>query len=261
LNKEEIILARAERLAELRATAQAASSPALAAVGLLGFATWPELHTLVAPDANERALATLVHAVEAALATGEAFEINLWPHELRVVPRELIQYFYNARGDRHPKRDFRRQADSGQLSPLAAAVFEAMLHAPQTPVSAEILRDRLGAERTSVLGIERSLAELAKTLKVSRVGRAPSGERWFQPTVALLPTLATSTSQLSHGEAAAALITVRLRATVCDTEEDLTEFFAPIFTRAKIHEALTALDAARCLAQVTLDGRKAFRLP
>jgi len=261
LNNEEITLARAQRLAELREAANAAPSPALAAVGLLGFATWPELHALLSPDADERSLAALVHAVEGALAAGEAFEINLWPHELRIVPRELIQYFFNAVGDRHPKQDFRRQADAGKLSPLAAAVFEEMLRSPRTPVSAEILRDRLGAERTSVLGIERSLAELAKTLKVSRVGRASSGERLFQPTVALVPAIASSTSQLSHGEAAAALITVRLRLTVCDTEEGLADFLAPIFTRAKIHEALTALDAARRLAQATLDGRKAFRLP
>lgn len=216
----------------------------------LGFADLPDL--AVWSDAAPELL-------EGELAAVHIAELALWPGRHRYIPVELLGYVYVCVGDRHPRRDFQRQAGKRQLSWLAAEVYALMLETP-APMSSPQLRDRMGAERTSVLGIERALGELAATLKVLRVGRTPAGDNLWRPLVSVLPAVPAQVDTVSLVEAAGALVSQRLGFMICETEEGLAEFFSPLLSRARVRAALVGLEAGSELATDSLDGRPAFRL-
>lgn len=247
MTTDELQKARAARAAALRPAG--ISGEALRAwVRNLGFATLPELAVWsdLAPELLEEELAAL-----------SVVELRLWPGELRYCAVELLEYVYVCVGDRHPRRDYLRQARERRLSWLAAEVFTLLLEG-EAWTSAR-LRDRMGAQRTSVLSLERALAELAASLKVLRVGRAAGVPLW-RALVCALPRVPDAVDTVSLLQSAAALVTQRLDVAVCDTEEGLAEALAPLHSRARLHAALVGLEAARVITSEALDGRPAWRL-
>lgn len=218
-------------------------------IAALGFATLPELGE--AADAAAECL-------EVELAELRLIELWLWPGIHRYCTRETLGYVYVAVGDRHPASDFRLQAEQKQISWLAAEVYEVLLAAPAAMTSSA-LRDQLGAERTSALTIEQGLHDLARTLKVLRCGHS-HGEALWRPLLAALPQIPPLVDKLSQTQAASALLSQRLQSQVCATEEELAAFFAPLFPRSRIQEALRALEVARALRLDNVDGRPAWRL-
>jgi len=249
MTAEELHLARAQKWAALR-PAEVSAASLRAWIGELGFVILPTLleWSEAAPELLESELAA-VHVVELAL----------WPGIHRYAPVELLHYVYVSVGDRRPRQDYKQQAGEGKLSWLAAEVFETML-AAAAPLTSSQLRDRLGAERTSTLGVERALHELSLTLKVLRVGHSADGRNAWRPLVELLPDVPASTSSISLVQAAAALISHWLGVMICDTEEAIAEFFSPLFSRSRVHAALSGLEAGREVALDSLDGRHAYRL-
>jgi len=241
---EELQQARAARWQALQPD-QVSSAALRAWVREIGFAELPALEAwaLEAPA-----------WVEAELAALHLIELAVWPGVHRYVPVELLEYIYVAVGDRHPRSDFRKQASRGQISWLAAEVFEQLLAAPG-PLGPADLRERLGTERTSLLGLERALAELAPSLKVIRVGRGI-----WRPLVLALPRVPAAMDQVSLAAAAAALVSHWLDVNICDTEAGIAAYFAPLLSRSRIHDALNALETARQVTIDTLDGQSAFRL-
>ncbi|HEY8055011.1 MAG TPA: hypothetical protein VIE13_03770 [Terriglobales bacterium] len=248
MTSEDLLTARAAQFASLRPVHLDAAALGQW-IASLGFATFPEL--------GESADAA-AELMEAELAALRLVELWLWPGIHRYCTPETLGYVYVAVGDRHPRSDFRRQAELKQVSWLAAEVYETLLAAPQALTSGG-LRDRLGAERTSALTIEHALHDLARTLKVLRCGHA-QGEALWRPLSLAMPAIPPLVDKLSQMEAASALISQRLETQVCAPEEELAAFFAPLFSRARIHEALRGLDAARAIVQENLDGRPAWRL-
>lgn len=191
--------------------------------------------------------------LQADLVALRAIELAVWPGVHRYIPVELIEYVYVAVGDRHPRADYRRQASRGQISWLAAEVFERLL-AVDGALSPSTLREQLGAERISVLAVERALAELAPSLKVIHVGP----QQW-RPLVTALPQVPGALDRLSQSQAAAALVSQWLDVRVCDTEGGIAAYFAPLFSRSRIHDVLMALESTRQLTLDSLDGQPAFR--
>ncbi|MGH9412795.1 MAG: DNA glycosylase AlkZ-like family protein [Terriglobales bacterium] len=246
MTSEELLAARTAYQATLRPTALDAET-LVAWVATLSFPTLTDL--------GEEAPAL----VEAALADCRVAELWLWPGTPRYCHADLLGYVYAAAGDRHPRKDYHQQANRRQLSWLAAAVFTLLLEAPEAMTAAQ-LRDRMGAERTSALAIEHACHELAGTLKVVRCGRAPGGDPLWRPLLAALPEVPQAIDHISQLQAAAALITHHLETALCVTEAGLAEFFSPLFSRSRIHEAVAGLERARELALDNLEGRQAFRL-
>lgn len=248
MTAEDLLTARAAQLAALR-PARLDAATLRQWIAALGFATLPELGEWA--DAAAELL-------EDELAGLQLVELWLWPGIHRYCTVETLGYVYVAVGDRHPRADFRRQAEQKQLSWLAAEVYEQLLAAP-APLTSSRLRDQLGAERTSALTIEHALHDLARGLKVLRCGHA-QGEALWRALVCALPAVPQLVDKLSQSEAASALLTQRLESQVCDTEDALAAFFAPLFSHARIHDCLRGLETARALTLDNVDGRPAWRL-
>lgn len=241
---DELRQARAARWAELR-PAEVSADALHAWVRNLGFVTLPTLAewSEAAPEMLERELGEL-----------RLIELYLWPGVHRYAAAELLEFVYVCVGDRNPRRDFKKQAGQGRLSWLAAEVYEYLLQHPRSRTSLE-LRDAMGAARTSVLGIERALAELAATLKVLRVG----GNRW-RALAQALPEVPAAIDRISQLEAAAALVSQYLDVMVCDTEESIAAFFSPLLSRSRVRDAVNGLEVRRELRLESLEGRPALRL-
>lgn len=245
MTSEDLLTARAAKQTAAR-PANLTSDSVAEWVGELGFATAAELGD------------GAIEALEGALAERRVIELWLWPGVLRYCPDELLGYVYVCVGDRIPREDYKRQVREKQLSWLAAEVYEQLLAAGAARTPSE-LREKLGVERTSPMSIERALSELAKTLKVVRLGRRGGEPRW-QALVTAFPHLARVVDTVSLVEAAAALISRYLDAMVCESEESLAAFFAPLFARSRVRAALNGLEAAQEAETVSLDGRQAWRL-
>lgn len=219
-------------------------------VAWIGALSFPTLAVLGAEAAS---------FLEEALADCRVVELWLWPGEQRYCRPDLLGYVYAAAGDRHPRKDYQQQAARNQISWLAAESFTDLLSSPAALTAAQ-LRDIMGAERTSALTLEHALHELARTLKVVRCGRAPSGDARWRPLVLALPEVTKAIDRISQVQAAAALVSHHLATAVCETEEGLAAFFSPLFSRTRIHETLSALEAAGVLALDNIEGRPAWRL-
>ncbi|MGH9467129.1 MAG: hypothetical protein ACRD1Y_07215 [Terriglobales bacterium] len=193
------------------------------------------------------------------VASLRVVELWVWRQPLRYCAADLLPFVYVAVGDRHPEKDFRRQAQRGTLSRLAAEAYEQLLVSPSA-LTATRLRDLLGAARISRLAVDRSLFELAQTLKIVRCGRN-EGETEWRPLLAALPDVPGAVDHIAQSQAAAALLTQYLDVNVCATEPELADWFSPLFSRTLIHSALKALAAARQLTPDALDGHPAWRLP
>ncbi|HET9785033.1 MAG TPA: hypothetical protein VFP94_08765 [Terriglobales bacterium] len=248
MTSEDLLTARAAQFTALRPLHLDAAS-LRAWIAALGLATLPELGE--AADAAAELL-------EDELRELRLVELWLWHGIHRYCTPEILGYVYVAVGDRHPDSDFRQQAEQKQISWLAAEVYEALLAAPAAMTSGD-LRDCLGAERTSALTIEQGLHDLARTLKVVRCGHV-HGEAQWRPLAAALPAIPPLVDKISLPQAVSALISQRLQSQVCATEDELAAFFAPLFSRTRIQDALRGLERARALRMENVDGRPAWRL-
>ena len=197
--------------------------------------------------------------LEQELAGAQIVELTQWPGQHRYGSGDLLRYVYAAVGDRHPRTDYRRQAQQRKLSWVAAEVFDLLLQS-ETPGTSSQLRDRLGAERTSSLTIEAALRELSSTLKVLRVGRTQEGETCWRPLLQVAPEVPREASGLSLVESAAALASQWLDVNVCATEDEMAAYFAPLFSRSRMHTALSGLEAMRHIELDAIDGRPAYRV-
>src|SRR5690348_2617840 len=130
MTSDELQQARAARWLVLRP--EKLTPTALRAwVGEIGFVDAPEVEAW-APEA--------LGWLEDELSALRLIELAVWPGVFRYASADVLDYVYVAVGDRHPRRDFRRQAQRGQITYLAAEVFDLLL-AARAAMSAEELRD------------------------------------------------------------------------------------------------------------------------
>lgn len=198
---------------------------------------------------------------EVALEAGELIELALWPEGLRFTVPEWLELIYVLMGDRHPANDVERDVQRGRLSRLAAEVFGLLREASgaQAATPASELQARLGAQRVSLLATERALAELARGLRVLRVGGNGGESRW-RAAMAVYPHLPKRMDAMGAVEAAAGLLSLRLARQVCDTEAGLAEYFSPVISKARVHAALQGLATAGAIELEAIEGRKGWRM-
>lgn len=248
MTSEDLLTVRAARFDALR-PAHLDAETLRGWIGALGFATLPDFGVWA-----DQAVMLL----ETELAQLHVIELWLWPGMHRYCAADVLGYVYAAAGDRHPRADYRQQVDRGQLSVLAGEIYELLLGANHARTGGQ-LRESLGHERTSALAVDQALRELAKSLKVLRCGHA-QGEALWRPLVLALPAVPPWVDKVSQVQAAAALVTQYLDAHVLETEAELADFFAPLFSRTRIHDALLGLETGSEIALDNLDGRPAWRL-
>lgn len=252
MTAEELQTARAARAAALRPSEFTAATLA-STLGELDFPTLPELATALGGEAEP-----VARWLETEISALRAIELAFWPDEWRYCGAGLLGYVYVCIGDRDPLEDYKTQASQRHLSWLASEAYEQLL-AADAPLAAADLRARMGAGRITILALERSLLELARQLKILRVGRADGAPLW-RPLVRALPEIPSWVNRVQQNEAAAALLTHRLGALVCESEENLAAFFSPLLSRARIRAALIGLEAGREVLPESLDGRPAWCL-
>ena len=226
---------------------------------------WPSLDAWLARHAADPADASLLAAEEAAahawladfVRAKQVAELAIWPSGPVYVSADLLPNIYVWRGDRHPERDFERQVEQGRISPLAGRIYAALLAGPA--MGSTELRDRLGAQRTSIPAVLHGLRELAASLKIVPVEIAGPEPRW-QPLCAAFPHVPRAISTLSRPAAALALVVKYLEVAVVAEEAGIAEFFAPILPGTAVRSALSALASARQTEATAVDGRPAVQL-
>lgn len=226
---------------------------------------WPSLDTWLARHTADPADASLHAAQEAAahawladfVRAKQVAELSIWPSGSVYVSADLLPNIYVWRGDRHPERDFERQVEQGRLSPLAGRIYAALLAGPAMDSAG--LRDRLGAQRTSIPAVLHGLRELAASLKIVPVETAGPEPQW-QPLCAAFPQVPRAISALSRPAAALALVVKFLEVAVVAEETGIAEFFAPILPGSAVRSALSALASARQTESTAVEGRPAVRL-
>lgn len=207
--------------------------------------------------ASERSLASAHELLEYHIRHRRIVEVDLWKTARLYVPAELLGYLYVSVGDRKPEKDFLAQRQRGHITGLAAEIYQLLLD--HGSLSRSQLREKLGTDRTSVLGIDRAVGELAQTLKAVRVG-SEQGDPVWQPTLRAFPKATAMLEHVSKLEAAAALISKYLDLMLVVSEEAIAEFFSPIFARSRTHSVLIGLEAAREVVADHVEGRPAWRL-
>jgi len=241
MTSDQLQQARAERWAELRPAARTAS----------GLRDW--VQAVGFPSAGELAEAfgdATPELLEPELEAATVLELWIWPDELRYASADLVTYLWVSL-----RPDLARQRS---LTPLAEQVFEATWSSAFPPTASE-LRDRLGAGRTSNLGIERACQELARRFVLLRCGRR-QGEPTWQPVLQRFKALREAQLHIQKEEATTAFVSHYLDVRVCDSEEGCAAFLSPLAPRSRVRQALAGLEADRRLLPDSLDGRPAFRL-
>jgi hypothetical protein len=154
-------------------------------------------------------------------------------------------------GDRNPRQPLKPGASSG-YSPLAVDAFQIIQK--QGPIAEGRLRATLGKE-ISGAALDRALHELWARLRITRVDyKQEEGVfwdvlfRWSQDAV-------KQGMHVSVAEALTALVSKYIECVVAATQEDVETFFSPLIGRARVREAIHALQAGRELSFLHVGGR------
>jgi hypothetical protein len=180
-----------------------------------------------------------------------AYETRVFPDNNFLVSASAFPYFYGLVGDRNPRQALKAGASSG-YSPLAVDAFQIIQK--QGPIAEGRLRATLGKE-ISAAALDRALDEVWARLRITRVDyKQDEGVfwdvlfRWSQDAV-------KQGMHVSVAEALTALVSKYIECVVAATQEDVEAFFSPLIGRARVREAINALQAARELNFLHVGGK------
>ena len=180
-----------------------------------------------------------------------AYEANVFPDNNFIVSASVFPYFYGLVGDRNPRQAPKTGARA-EYSPLAAHAFQYIQK--EGPISKQRLRELLGGD-ISEAALDRALDELWARLRITRVDYNPDQGvfwdvlfRWSQDAV-------KEGMHVSVAESLTALVSKYLDGVVATPQEEVEQFFSHFVGRARVREAVNALQAARELSFVHVNGR------
>lgn len=180
-----------------------------------------------------------------------AYETRVFPDNNFLVSASAFPYFYGLVGDRNPRQALKAGASSG-YSPLAVDAFQIIQK--QGPIAEDRLRETLGKE-ISAAALDRALEELWTRLRITRVDyKQDEGVfwdvlfRWSQDAV-------KTGMHVSVAEALTALVSKYIECVVAATQDDVETFFSPLIGRARVREAINALQAGRELSFLHVGGK------
>jgi hypothetical protein len=180
-----------------------------------------------------------------------AYEANVFPENNFIVSAAVFPYFYGLVGDRNPRQTPKADARSG-YSPLAVHAFT--LIQKEGPISKHRLLPLLGGA-ISEAALDRALDELWAKLRITRVDYKPDEGVFWDDLFRWSPDAVREGTQVSVAESLTALVSKYLDCVLAAQQEEVEHFFSPLIGRARVREAINALQAARELRFVHVGGR------
>jgi len=180
-----------------------------------------------------------------------AYEANVFADNNFLVSASVFPYFYGMVGDRNPKQAPKATTRSG-YSPLAVDTFHIINK--YGPISKHRLRERLGKE-ISEAALDRSLDELWGKLRITRVDYKQDEGVFWDVLFRWAPDAVKEGMHVSLAESLTALVSKYLDGVLAAHQEEIENFFSSLIGRARVREAINALQAARELSFVHVGGR------
>src|SRR6516165_6998836 len=180
-----------------------------------------------------------------------AFETLVYPENNFLVSSAVFPFFYGLVGDRNPRQAPVATTRSG-YSPLAVDAFR--LIQKHGPISKQHLRESLGKAITEA-ALDRALDELWAKLRITRVDYKQDEGVFWDVLFRWAPDAVREGVHVSVAEALTALVSKYLDGVLAAQQEEVEHFFSPLIGRARVREAINALQAARELSFVHVGGR------
>jgi hypothetical protein len=191
------------------------------------------------------------HLMVRLLRDKAAYEANVFPENNFLVSASVFPYFYGLVGDRNPKQAPNATTRSG-YSPLAVDTFQ--LINKHGPISKNRLREML-AKGVSEPALDRSLDELWAKLRITRVDYNHEQGIFWDVLFRWAPDAVKEGMHVSVAESLTALVSKYLDGVMAAQQEEIENFFSPVIGRARVREAINALQAAREIGFVHVGGR------
>jgi len=186
-----------------------------------------------------------------------AYEANVFPENNFIVSSAVFPYFYGLIGDRNP-RQMPRPGPRSEYSPLAVHALQHI--EKEGPIPKHRLRELLGGD-ISEAALDRALDELWAKLRITRVDyKADAGVFW-DVLFRWSPEAVKQGMHVSVAEALTALVSKYLDCVVAVAQEELEQLFSHFVGRARVREAVNALQAAREVSFLHVGGRVLLHVP
>jgi hypothetical protein len=179
-----------------------------------------------------------------------AYEANVFAENNFIVAASVFPYFYGLIGDRNPRQAPTAGARA-EYSPLALHAFQVI--EKKGPISKERLRESV-AGAISESALDRALDELWAKLRITRVDYKPDEGVFWDVLFRWSPDAVKKGTQLSVAESLTALVSKYLDCVLAAQQQEVEEFFSKLTSRARVREAINALQAARELNFVHVEG-------
>lgn len=180
-----------------------------------------------------------------------AYETNVFPENNFIVSAAVFPYFYGLVGDRNP-RQLPKAGPRSEYSPLALHAFQLIQR--EGPISKQRLRQQLGGA-ISESALDRALEELWGKLRITRVDYKLDEGVFWDELFRWSPEAVRQGTRVSFAEALTALVSKYLDCVLAAQQEEVEQFFSHLIGRARVREAIHALQAARELNFVHVGAR------
>ncbi|HEY1731015.1 MAG TPA: crosslink repair DNA glycosylase YcaQ family protein [Terriglobales bacterium] len=180
-----------------------------------------------------------------------AYEANVFADNNFIVSAAVFPYFYGLVGDRNP-RQAPKSGSRSEYSPLAVDAFR--LVQKEGPISKYRLRELLGGD-ISEAALDRALDELWARLRITRVDYNPDQGVFWDVLFRWSPDAVKEGMHVSVAESLTALVSKYLDCVQAAPQDEVEQFFSHLIGRARVREAINALQAARELSFVHVNGR------
>jgi len=180
-----------------------------------------------------------------------AYEAKVFPDNNFIVSAAVFPYFYGLVGDRTP-RQMPSSGARSEYSPLAVHAFQHI--ESKGPIPKHRLRELLGGE-ISEAALDRALDELWARLRITRVDYKPNEGVFWDVLFRWSPAAVKEGVGVPVNGALTALVSKYLDCVVAVSQEELEQFFSHFVGRARVREAVNALQAAREIRFVHVAGR------
>ncbi len=180
-----------------------------------------------------------------------AYEANVFADNNFIVSASVFPYFYGLVGDRNPRQTPKPGARS-EYSPLAVDAFQ--LIQKEGPIPKHRLRELLGGD-ISEAALDRALDELWARLRITRVDYNQDHGVFWDVLFRWSPDAVKEGMHVSVAESLTALVSKYLDCVLAAQQEEVEQFFSHLIGRARVREAINALQAARELSFVHVSGR------
>jgi hypothetical protein len=180
-----------------------------------------------------------------------AYEASVFPENNFIVSAAVFPYFYGLVGDRNPRQAPKIGARS-EYSPLAVDAFHIVQK--EGPISEVQLRELLGGD-ISAAALDRALQELWTKLRITRVDYMQEKGVFWDVLFRWSAEAVKEGMHVSVAESLTALVSKYLDCVLAAQQEEVEHFFSNLIGRARVREAISALQAARELSFVHVGGR------